>query len=296
VWILGRRVNIFLDVLYWFDKNEKMKEENYVHKAMTRYMKFLALKDKYEGKDESKRKLVPALDIEVIYLSHLVRTPQYRSYCEKKFGKVLDHQMVDLVNSMNVGLKEDLKWTEEVWFKEYQYSMNCVDDEKENGEIDVDLGFGVEEIILDRNWLLWLNETLGGLDVYNDRVLENAYKGYIKYLYLSAVYPCYVFNPTFEIDLFWHTHMLFPLQYDLDCVKYCGKVLHHEAWPKVDYGLFKRREDTIDLWNKEFNEKLVYRKDVDNNETIPPEYFEMKKMEIEGGIKIPACKEFGQCN
>jgi len=272
---LRKGAKIFLDVLHWMNENRFLMKGEYVKKSILRYMRMMHLKAKYETNEN---KVALPLDIEVIALAHLVRTPQYRKYCEKRFGKIIGHEMQDLED---IETQKRLNWTRKIWKSEYGDEMD--EEGPIDGEIDAELGFGIEEIILDRKWLPWLYESLPGVtDLYDDQLLEEGYKEYMKYLYLSARYPCYVFNPTFQIDLFWHTHMCYPIQYDRDCMKYCGKVLHHEAWPKIDFGLCKRREDTVDLWKKEYCEVLQYRKG-EKNQVFPKSYCKLK----ETGIKTP---------
>jgi hypothetical protein len=40
-------------------------------------------------------------------------------------------------------------------------------------------------------------------------------------------------HPTYAIDLIWHSHMLFPIEYYNDSKRIVGYFMDHEPWPKV---------------------------------------------------------------
>jgi hypothetical protein len=41
-------------------------------------------------------------------------------------------------------------------------------------------------------------------------------------------------HPTYAIDLIWHSHMLYPLEYYEDTKGIVGYFMDHEPWPAVE--------------------------------------------------------------
>jgi len=106
------------------------------------------------------------------------------------------------------------------------------------------------------------------LKVFRDLCLRNpkphdfsfpeAYLDYQKFMYLRVRFKdrdmaC----PNAHIDHVWHQHMLNPVVYHRDCMKWYGELRDHdgslgltEAGKKV---LAERLEVTLNLWEKEFD-------------------------------------------
>lgn len=64
-----------------------------------RYYRFLQLKTLYP-----KERLIPTLDIEIIWHTHLLRPEMYRGDCLRLFGRIIDHSL--LIDDNVEGLKE----------------------------------------------------------------------------------------------------------------------------------------------------------------------------------------------
>jgi len=91
---------------------------------MRRYTKFLKLKSKYP-----ERLLVPTFDIELIWLSHLIRPLRYQEDCEKLCGKVIPHAI--LSNQCEELLKyQGIQTTATLWETEYKEPYLCFPLEK----------------------------------------------------------------------------------------------------------------------------------------------------------------------
>eukprot|EP01124_Arcella_intermedia_P016293 TRINITY_DN22892_c0_g1_i1.p1 TRINITY_DN22892_c0_g1~~TRINITY_DN22892_c0_g1_i1.p1 ORF type:complete len:385 (+),score=102.64 TRINITY_DN22892_c0_g1_i1:44-1198(+) len=251
-------------VLQWTDSHPHTKDPLYIKKSVLSYQKYLESVFVYQKSGRLGELKRPPLSINMIFVSHLVRTPQYMNYCKERYGEVLFHSLDHVpMNEFDDDFLPDDQDLE---------SMN-------SHQIDSSLGFTVDDIIKDRKWINWLYETLPiGTDLYDDEYLESAYKCYVKFLYISAQFPNYVFNPTFSCDLMWHTHMCHPLNYISDCNRLCGKVVHHEAWPHVDLGLVQRRKDTVNIWEQEYHEPLLYVEKQQTTQKIQQMYQEIEQM------------------
>jgi len=95
----------------------------------------------------------------------------------------------------------------------------------------------------------------------NDEEIGMAINQYRKYLTLKIRYPGVNLVPTEDIDLIWHTHILDTENYASDCENLFGRFLHHKPYfgefsdeSQDEMSLFY--DQTSDLWEKEFGEKL----------------------------------------
>ena len=96
-----------------------------------------------------------------------------------------------------------------------------------------------------------------------------AVEQYKRYLWLIHQYQKkYKFlPPSAEIDFIWHAHILDTKAYAIDCKKMFGQTLHHDPY----FGLNGKRDrlhlhrsfqNTLDLYEKEFNEPLYSLEDL----------------------------------
>ena len=100
--------------------------------------------------------------------------------------------------------------------------------------------------------LLCQKETLENFD------FSKSYNEYQKFLYLIYKYPKSAICPTRYIDHVWHNHMLDPIAYYNDCMKWFGKIIGHDATLGLNEEskkiLDKYFENTCELWKKEYQE------------------------------------------
>ena len=122
-----------------------------------------------------------------------------------------------------------------------------------------DIASAVKNIDLERiEWKVRNNQYKPEMN--NDEI-SSAINQYRRYLTLKIRYPNVNLVPTDDIDLIWHTHILDTENYATDCKKLFGRYLHHKPY-FGDHGDETQDEmgeffdQTSDLWNKEFGEKL----------------------------------------
>jgi len=70
-------------------------------------------------------------------------------------------------------------------------------------------------------------------------------QGYLEFLH-SVKNRGFLQGPPVNIDLFWHSHQLFPKQYELDCLEMFGDILYH-----MPIGTVARWVNFASLINKE---------------------------------------------
>jgi Glycine-rich domain-containing protein-like len=92
----------------------------------------------------------------------------------------------------------------------------------------------------------------------DDEFLHEGASNYIKFLSLRHVAKRrqVVLVPTYQIDLFWHTHILTSVtNYNTDCIAILGETLHHDdsLTDRSDGGLLDVSfKATQDLWRQEY--------------------------------------------
>lgn len=115
---------------------------------------------------------------------------------------------------------------------------------------------------LDLQRISWKVKNSSHKPEMSDEEIKMAINRYRKFLTLKIRYPKVNLVPTEDIDLVWHTHILDTENYAADCENLFGRFLHHKPYfgefseeSQDDMGNFYN--ETSDLWEKEFGEKLV---------------------------------------
>jgi len=85
-------------------------------------------------------------------------------------------------------------------------------------------------------------------------------KWYMRFLYLSYLYPKIMIVPTKEVDIYWHHHIMDTAKYYNDCKILFGKVFHHYPYlgtqgEQDKILLCQLFEQTNRLYEKHFNER-----------------------------------------
>jgi len=87
-----------------------------------------------------------------------------------------------------------------------------------------------------------------------------AYTDYQKFMFLHFKYPKIRMCPSPHLDYIWHQHMLNPISYHSDCMKWFGALRGHDAslglTPKGKKSLEKMKQETKKLWKQEFGEEF----------------------------------------
>jgi len=118
---------------------------------------------------------------------------------------------------------------------------------------------------LDLQRIAWKIKNSSHNPELDEKHIEMAIEQYRKYLTLKIRYPTVNLVPTEDIDLIWHAHILDTENYASDCEKIFGRFLHHKPY----FGEFSDESqdqmrnfynETSDLWEIEFGEKLVQPK------------------------------------
>ena len=77
---------------------------------------------------------------------------------------------------------------------------------------------------------------------------------YRMFIYLCFKYPKTTIVPTYEVDAFWHQHILNTRSYAKDCQRVFGRFLHHfpHGAPGKNVDIDQYFDRTLELIRKEF--------------------------------------------
>ncbi|XP_041022531.1 glycine-rich domain-containing protein 1-like isoform X2 [Juglans microcarpa x Juglans regia] len=222
-----------LQFLAIVDRNRYLYDGPALERAIYRYNAcWLPLLAKHSESQISEGPLVVPLDCEWVWHCHRLNPVQYKSDCEKLYGRILDSSNV--LSSVQGTCQRQ---TEEIWntlYPEEPYNFN-----------------------LTRGFSEHISETLPGIEKYtqydlvsaakrqspffyqvsrphmnNDHFLEGSvarYKGFLHLIKRNKEKFIRRFCvPTYDIDLIWHTHQLHPVDYCKDLSEVLGKVLEHD--------------------------------------------------------------------
>jgi hypothetical protein len=246
-----------LQFLKLVDEDRRFQKEEMVVLAMRRYDMFMKLKVKYPLTF-----LVPTLDIEMVWQSHLLRPVKYKEDCLKNYRTFIDHAF--LANeAQQAFLDRGLEETAELWKKEYNEEycplplnnepaprfacppfglVNLMPQTLYWWKTQADLTYGqagkwnnpfqltAKNIIDDRQWLRYYNKFIGDPHKRSQKkILNRAIKAYERFMYMAAKYPPgsgELIHPTYVIDVIWHSHMIHPHIYREDSQRYAYTLLN----------------------------------------------------------------------
>lgn len=100
---------------------------------------------------------------------------------------------------------------------------------------------------------------------WTDEEIRRELGRYEKFLTLAQRYPGQPLAPTKNIDELWHLHMMHPRVYYEDCMRLFGDILDHDGGFGADANELPELQETFgktaELWEKEFGEPYVSKKD-----------------------------------
>jgi hypothetical protein len=194
-------------------------------------------------------KLIPPADIAWLWHCHRLAPFRYSSYCKKRFGgdgsveanPPFSVQFEQDSEVLFLGAKDDTtvqdvaSRTVDLWTASYPNETfhlsrpRCVDlhdDIESDSDLCLD-GFDLLASTDRQAAFLW---QVSAPNFSEHSFLEEGLRNYHKFLHLKGKNdPSMVIVPTYQIDLFWHTHMLSSIRgYYSDCKAIIGYEMHHD--------------------------------------------------------------------
>ncbi|KAK9678359.1 hypothetical protein RND81_11G206500 [Saponaria officinalis] len=215
------------------DRNRHLYEDHVLQRAIYRYNAYwLPLLAKHLKNPVSEDPLVVPLDCEWIWHCHRLNPIRYKFDCEKLYGRILGYHNV--VSSIQASSKSKI---EEIWNKMYPeepYELDInrpfSEDVMQNGPqnekfTSYDLLAAVKRQI---PFTFQISRPHMSDDLFL-REAEARYKGFLHLARVNMKKNVQQFCvPTYDVDLMWHTHQLYPSYYCKDLINIVGKVLQHD--------------------------------------------------------------------
>ncbi|XP_074302590.1 glycine-rich domain-containing protein 2-like [Silene latifolia] len=220
----------FLDALE--HRNRFLFEDHALQRAVYRYNAFwLPLLAKHEENPVSEEALIVPLDCELIWHCHRLNPVRYKFDCEKLFGRILtNHKVMSSIQATSKSTSED------IWSKLYP---------EEPYELDLERPFSEESLQKSSQTQKFTNYDLIAAvkrqigftyqacrpHMADELFLKEAsarYKGFLHIIRTNKKIGLQSFGvPTYDVDLMWHTHQLYPDSYCKDMKELIGGVLPH---------------------------------------------------------------------
>ncbi|KAL9245912.1 hypothetical protein vseg_019509 [Gypsophila vaccaria] len=217
------------------DRNRHLYEDHVLQRAIYRYNAYwLPLLAKHAQNPASGNPLVVPLDCEWIWHCHRLNPIRYKLDCQKLYGRILGcHNVISSVQATS----ENASATVEIWNKMYP---------EEPYELDINRSFSKEEVqnspqdekFTSYDLLAAVKRQISFTfqvsrpHVSDDLFLQEAearYKGFLHLARGNVKNRIQRFCvPTYDIDLMWHTHQLYPIYYCKDLINLIGRVLQHD--------------------------------------------------------------------
>ncbi|KAL9245916.1 hypothetical protein vseg_019513 [Gypsophila vaccaria] len=217
------------------DRNRHLYEDHVLQRAIYRYNAcWLPLLAKHSESPVSESPLVVPLDCEWIWHCHRLNPTRYLFDCKQLYGKLLGCYKV--ISSIAAS-EESVSATVEIWNKMYPEEPYELDINSSFSEDAVQSGSQNEKFtsydLLDAvKRQIPFTYQLSKPHVSDDLFLQEAearYKGFLHLIRDNLKNRVQRFSvPTYDVDLMWHTHLLYPVYYCKDQINIVGKVLHHD--------------------------------------------------------------------
>jgi len=178
------------------------------------YRQFLRLKAKYPDV-----RLIPSDEVEWVWYCHIVRPKFYIAYCEKNFQKLILHEIDDWFAGHEDPTLLDATATlyEKEYGQKYLFTSLPILPSKEIKYLET------ADVYNDWNWY---SVIIKCPNYPFDLFLDEGHQGYQNYLQ-SVHSSGFRMGPPINIDLWWHTHQIFPQIYVKDCMEMFGEVIFH---------------------------------------------------------------------
>ncbi|XP_027914294.1 glycine-rich domain-containing protein 1 [Vigna unguiculata] len=222
-----------LQFLAAVDRNRHLYDGPALERAIYRYNAcWLPLLAKHSESQIFEGPLVVPLDCEWVWHCHRLNPVRYKSDCEELYGRVLDNFGVVSTVEGVCGRK-----TEEIWNKLYPdepYTADLInilpgDISERISRLEKYTKYDLISAAKRQSPFFY---QVSRPHMKNDLFIKEAVARYRGFLYLikrnkeEGIKRFCV--PTYDIDLIWHSHQLYPVSYCKDLNEALGKVLEHD--------------------------------------------------------------------
>ena len=245
----------FLDIVDNFEKI--LNNDDLLEHAVKRYAQlWLPLVDEHNT-----AQIVPPIDVAWMWYCHMLRPLVYRRDCRLILNRTLSHSFVkrrDIVDGTNRAI--------EIWYEKYPkdgYNIirngDYIPPSQKIGQLtDAAARLTVKLPVIAKSQMHFCYQV--ALPHFRDKqFLETALIRYKQFLCLKKLNPDAYLTPPVDILLMWYTHMCYPVEYAIDTMKVCGRVLENNVRMQIGTVTEKFRsasQQTCQSWSAVFKEPL----------------------------------------
>jgi len=237
------------------DARAELGDKDFLRFVKIKYLKFLNLVHK-----NPEVHMVAPDDVEAFWETHLIRPEMYRRDCVRLFGEVIPHHIETKPCMRAKGLENSkMLWGtvyDECW--EDLEHMVLPEELKEKAEM---MEVTIDDVIEDRQWIGFYKVYTSNVRDW-DEFLNRSVVAYKRFLGLCAEDLSHpeAMEPTYAMDLCWHTHMFHPIEYHECCERLSGFLIVHEPWPKsmTVEQMFEGQAKFDERWQERFGGESIH--------------------------------------
>ncbi len=177
---------------------------------------------------------VPCFTAELCWRVHLLSPFIYAKYCEKNFGKLIDHV------ALPVG--------------EYPIEAPDAEPAADAPSAEPLAAFLVPAIRRQQDFMEKMLARRGVME--SPEYMTAAVESYAKFLGLMKKHKGVTLVPTLAIDLIWHTHQYYPVRYAAECEAVAGRAINHDDSIEDDE-LAEDLSETERLWESAYGQPYL---------------------------------------
>ena len=174
------------------------------------------------------RNRTPTFGVELVWRTHLLNPRCYAEACERLEASTSTASLVATTTHHRNPTAWGTAMVDHTPLPAASYSSTAAGTRAHATPLGAGAGWiGMDLVAALRRQQKFLKTMVAGKELYSTpHALEEALAGYSDFLLLLRQSPNQV--PTMEVDLMWHTHMMFPVQYAKDCIRVVGHQVHHD--------------------------------------------------------------------
>jgi Glycine-rich domain-containing protein-like len=241
------------------------------------------------------KELIPPPDIAWLWHCHRLAPKHYTKYIKDTYGEncTIEAYLPFVFQTPELTSEDEqsvaMVVTRQIWkefypddnFFPYNFDTSTSDEESlltTTTKNDMQYLVGSFDLIASAQRQATFLWQVSGERFEDDDFLEEGVSNYKKFLKLrsKARKQGVILVPTYQIDLFWHTHILVSIQqYDKDCLEVIGETLHHDdsLTDRSDGGvLHTSYKATCNLWKQEYGCDYAVSGGMYRGEP-PPDYY-----------------------
>jgi hypothetical protein len=241
------------------------------------------------------KQLIPPADVAWLWHCHRLAPMHYKTYMRNKYGEncMMEANPPFVFQIMDSNSEEDVPTiateTQQIWKELYpdeSFFLSDVDTITSDKDMlstnhDTICLVGSFDLIASTQRQATFLWQVSGERFEDEDFLEEGVANYTKFLKIrcKAKKEKIILVPTYQIDLFWHTHILTSIQqYDDDCLEHVGELLHHDdsLTDRSEGGVLNTSfKATCNLWKQEYGIDYAVCGGMYRGEP-PPEYYSTK--------------------